>query len=320
MRLFAVVATLAGLMAAPAIAQDAWPARPVKFVVPFAAGGSTDVVARIVGQKLSDLWKQTVVVENRTGAGGNIGGELVAKSAPDGYTLLFASGAIAINPHIHKKMPFDTDKDLVPITNVASGPMLVVVPDRSPVKTLKDLVRVAKEKPGALNFGSAGIGSQVHMAGEAFAHVAGVEIKHVPYRGEAVAYNDLIAGQLDLMVGNFAAASALLGKDRLRALAITSRERSPLQPDIPTTAEAGLPNLSSTGWFGLFAPAGTPQAVIDKIQRDTVRVLAETEIKARLYVQGMRPVGNSQADFSKALKAENANWATVVKERRIAVN
>lgn len=314
------LAALIVLASFPAAAQDAWPAKPVRLVVPFAAGGSTDVVARIVGQRLSDLWRQTVVVENKTGAGGNIGGDLVAKSPADGYTLLFASGAITINPHIHKKMPFDTDKDLMPITNVASGPMLVVVADKSPVRTLKDLVKMANEKPGALNFGSAGVGSQVHMAGENFAHVAGVEIKHVPYRGEAVAYNDLIAGQLDLMVGNFAAASALLGKDRLRALAITSRERSPLQPDVPTTAEAGLPNLTSSGWFGLFAPVGTPQTVITKIQFDTARVLAETEIKARLYVQGMRPVGNSTADFVKALKAENANWATVVKQRGVVVN
>lgn len=318
LRLLAAACT--AFLALPGSAQDAWPSKPVKLVVPFAAGGSTDVVARMVGQKLSDLWKQPVLIENKTGAGGNVGAEAVVKSPADGYTLLFASGSIAINPHIYKKMPFDTDRELVPITNVAEGPMLVVVGDRSPIRSLKELVQVARDKPGALNFGSAGIGSQVHMAGENFAYVAKAEVKHVPYRGEAVAYNDLIAGQIDLMVGNFAAASALVGKDRLRALAITSDKRSPLLPDVPTTVEAGLPELQSTGWFGLFAPAATPKAVLDRIHRDTVRVLGETEIKARLYVQGMRPVGNPTPEFTQALKKENAHWANLVKERKLALN
>jgi tripartite-type tricarboxylate transporter receptor subunit TctC len=307
-------------LASPAAAQEAWPAKPVRIIVPFAAGGSTDVIARMVGQRLSEVWKQPVLIENRTGAGGNIGAEVVVKSPADGYTLLFHSGAIAINPHMYKKMPFDTDKDLVPITNVAQGPMLVVVPDRSPIKSLKELVQAAKDKPGGLNFGSAGIGSQVHLAGESLAYAAGVELKHVPYRGEAVAFNDLVAGQIEVMVGNFAAGSALLGKDRLRALAITSPKRSPLLPDVPTTAEAGLPGLTSTGWFGLFAPAGTPKPVLAKIHKDTVLVLNEPSIKGRLYVQGMQPVGNSPADFAKALKTEGAQWANIVKSRKIVVN
>ncbi|HWI79185.1 MAG TPA: tripartite tricarboxylate transporter substrate binding protein [Ramlibacter sp.] len=304
----------------PAAAQDAWPAKPVRFIVPFAPGGSTDVVARMVGQKLSMRWNQPVVIENRAGAGGNIGADLVAKSAADGYTLLFASGSIAINPHIYKHMSFDTDKDLVPITNVASGPMLVVVPDRSPIKSIKDLVAQAKAHPGSINFGSAGVGSQVHMAGESFANAAHVELTHVPYKGESVAYNDLIAGQIQMMVGNFAAASALLGPGRLRALAVTAKTRSPQLPDVPTAAESGLPGFENIGWFGLFAPAGTPKEVLARVQRDTAEVLGDTDIKARLYVQGMQPVGNSSADFAAALKEENRRWDKVVKERHLAAH
>jgi tripartite-type tricarboxylate transporter receptor subunit TctC len=188
-----------------ALAQDAWPGKPVRMIVPFAPGGSTDVVARMVGQRLSVLWGQPVVVENRAGAGGNVGADVVAKAQGDGYTLLMASGSVTINPALYKKMPFDTKKDLLPITNVAQGPMLVVVQDASPHKTLKDLIGAAKARPGTINFASAGVGSQVHLAGENFADAAGVDIQHVPYKGEALGYNDLIAGQVQMMVGNFAA-------------------------------------------------------------------------------------------------------------------
>ena len=198
--------------------------------------------------------------------------------------------------------------------------MLVVVPDKSAVKNVKDLIAMAKAKPGAINFGSAGVGSQVHLAAENFAHAARVDITHVPYKGEAVAYNDLIAGQLQLMVGNFAAASALLGDGRLRALAVTGKTRSPQMPDLPTVAESGLPGFENTGWFGLFAPAGTPQAVLARVQRDTAAVMGETETKARLYVQGMQPVGNGSAEFATALRAESTRWASVVKERKVATN
>ena len=314
------VSTFALSWFAPATAQDRWPTKPVRMVVPFAAGGSTDVVARMVGQKLSLRWGQPVVIENRAGAGGNVGADVVAKSTPDGYTLLMASGSVTINPHLYKRMPFDTQKDLVPITNVASGPMLVVVPDGSPVKSVKELITLARAKPGSINFGSAGVGSQVHLAGENFAHAAGIEITHVPYKGEAVAYTDLIANQIQLMVGNFAAASALLGNGRLRALAVTGKERSQQLPDVPTAAESGLPGFENTGWFGLLAPAGTPRDILAKVQRDTAAVLAETDTKARLYVQGMTPVGNSSAEFAKAMDEELKRWGAVVKNRNLAAN
>ncbi len=314
-----IAAALSG--AAPwVMAQDIWPNKPVRLVVPFAPGGSTDVIARMLGQQLSLYWGQPVLIENRAGAGGNVGADVVAKSSPDGYTLLFASGSITINPQLYQRMPFDTRKDLVPITNAAQGPMLVVVPDGSPAKSLQDLIAMAKAKPKSVNFGSAGVGSQVHMAAENFADAAGVDITHVPYRGEAPAYTDLMAGQTQMMVGNFATASALLGPGRLRALAVTSPQRSPLLPDVPTAAESGLRGFESTGWFGMLAPAATPAEVVKKVHRDTLKALAETEIKARLYVQGMQPVGNSSADFAKAMEREMLRWAEVVKNRKLSAN
>jgi tripartite-type tricarboxylate transporter receptor subunit TctC len=316
----ATVVTVAAWGVMPAMAQERWPVKPVRLVVPFSPGGSTDVVARMIGQKLSVLWGQPVIVENRAGAGGNLGADMVAKSPADGYTLLMASGSITINPHIYKNMSFDTRKDLAPITNVASGPMLLVVPDRAPVKSVKELIALAKETPGALNFGSAGVGSQVHLAGENFADAARIEIRHVPYRGESVAYNDLIAGQIQMMVGNFAAASALLGPGRLRALAVTGKQRSEQLPDVPTVAESGLPGFENTGWFGFLAPAGTPQGILSKIQIDTAKVLAESDTKARLFVQGMTPVGNTPAEFAKAMDAESRQWAILVKNRKITTD
>ncbi|MCU0920484.1 MAG: tripartite tricarboxylate transporter substrate binding protein [Burkholderiaceae bacterium] len=316
----ALAAAMVLALAGPALGQDAWPTKPVRIVVPFAPGGSTDVLARLVGQKLGVLWGQTVVMENRAGAGGNIGADLVAKSPADGYTLLFASGSITINPSLYKKMPFDTRKDLLPITNVAQGPMLVVVQDASPHKTLKDLIAAAKAKPGSINFASAGVGSQVHLASENFADAAGIEIQHVPYKGEALGFNDLIAGQVQMMVGNYSAAAALIGPNRLRALAVTSKQRVPQMPDLPTANEAGLPGFENIGWFGLFAPAGTPSAVVQKVQRDVAQVMAETEVKARLYVQGMTPVVSSTADFTKQVDQELERWAKVVAARKLQAN
>lgn len=312
----AALFTLAG----PAAAQDAWPNKPVRMIVPFAPGGSTDVIGRMLGQKLSAMWGQPVVVENRAGAGGNVGADVVAKSPGDGYTLLMASGSVTINPSLYKKMPFDTLKDLMPITNVTQGPMMVVVQDASPYRTLKDLIGAAKAKPGSINFASAGVGSQVHLAGENFADAAGVDIQHVPYKGESLGYNDLIAGQVQMMVGNYAAASALIGPNRLRALAITAKQRLPQMPDLPTAHEAGLPGFENIGWFGLFAPAGTPAAVIQKVQRDTATAMAETQIKARLYVQGLSPVVNSTADFKRQVEQELGRWAKVVAARKLQTN
>lgn len=308
------------MLAGGAIAQDAWPGKPVRLVVPFASGGSTDVIARMLGQKLSVMWGQPVIVDNRAGAGGNVGADVVAKSPGDGYTLLMASGSITINPALYKKMPFDTKKDLLPIVNVAQGPMLVVVQDGAPYKTLRDLIAAAKAKPGTINFASAGIGSQVHLAGENFADAAGIDIQHVPYKGESLGYSDLMAGQVQMMVGNFAAASALLGPGRLRALAVTSKARMPQLPEVPSAQEAGLPGFENVGWFGLLAPAGTPAAIVQKIQRDTARAMTETDVGARLNAQGLSPVLNSSAEFARQMDQELTRWAEVAASRKLQAN
>jgi len=260
-------------------------------------------------------------VENRGGAGGNIGAEAVVKSAPDGYTILVTSGSIVtVNPHMYAKMPFDAKKDLMPITNLASGPQVLVVNPSVPAKNVKELIALAKSKPGQLNFGSAGIGSQVHMAGEAFVYAAGIDAQHIPYKGEAASYTDLAGGQVQFMVGNIAGATGHIQAGRIRALGVTSTKRSPQLPDVPTIAEAGIPGFENTGWFGFMAPAGTPKAIIDKIYADTAKVLADQEVKDRLTQLGMSPVGNSPADFAKEIAVEYERWGKVVSARKLTAN
>ena len=315
-----LLAASAAIAAGTAFAQ-AWPARQVRLIVPFAAGGTTDVVARIVGQKLGESWGQSVVIENRGGAGGNVGADVVAKAQNDGYTLLMASGSIlTVNPHMYKRMPFDAQKDFTPITSVATGPMLVVVHPSVQADSIKALISLAKAKPGSLSFGSAGVGSQVHMAGENFANAAGIDVVHVPYKGESLGLNDLVAGQIQMMVGNIAAAAPFVGAGKLRALAVTGKTRSAMLPNVPTVAESGLPGFENTGWFGLVAPAGTPADVVNKIARDTAQVLDTPEMRGRLFVQGMAPVGNAPADFARAIAGESARWAKVVSERKLSAN
>ena len=311
---------VAALAVTPALAQDAWPARPIRLVVPFAAGGATDVVARALGKELSEMWGQSVVIDNRGGAGGNIGAEIVAKAPPDGYTLLMTSGSIlTVNPHIYAKLPFDAKKDFVPVTNVATGPQLVVVHPSVAAKTLREFVDLAKTKPGSVNFGSAGIGSQTHMAAENFVDAAGIQATHVPYKGEAPALADVIAGQIQFAVPNIAAAAPHVNSGTVRAIAVTSLTRSPMLPNVPTVAESGIPGFENSGWFGLVAPAGTPQAVVNRIHADTAKALERKELKDRLAALGMAAVGNAPSAFAKAIDEESMRWAKVVKNRNLKV-
>jgi tripartite-type tricarboxylate transporter receptor subunit TctC len=319
MRLLRSLAAAFALVPALAFAQ-AWPTKPVKIIVPFAAGGATDVVARLLAQKLTESWGQSVVVENRAGAGGNIGADVVAKSAPDGYTLLMTSGSIVTaNPHIYRNMPFDAARDLVPITNVATGPQVIAVNTSVPAKDLRELIALAKASPGKVNFGSAGVGTQTHLAAENFLYSAGVDMTHVPYKGESAAITDLMGGQIQLATPNLGAAINLIQDGKLRALAVTSRERSPQLPDVPAASEV-LPGFENAGWFGLMAPAGTPADVIEKIYRDSARILLSDEFRAKLVQQGMSPVANSPADFAAAIREESARWARVVQQRGLKAN
>lgn len=308
-------------LALPALAQPAWPTRPVRLIVPFAIGGTTGLVGRMIGDSLSRMWGQQVVVEPRPGAGGNVGGDLVAKSAPDGYTLLMASGSITINPPLYgDRMPFHPLRDLMPISIVADGPMIVVVQDSAPFRNLRDLLNAAKAQPGRLTFGSAGIGSQIHLAAENLAYAAGIDVQHVPYRGEAAAFPDVMSGQVTFAVGNVGAAGPLVAPGRLRALAVTSPRRIPQFPDLPTVSEAGIPGFTNVGWFGLLAPAGTPQTIVDKIERDTLQALEETALKARLFVLGMSAVGSTQAQFKRTIEAELVRWGDIIKARNLTVS
>jgi tripartite-type tricarboxylate transporter receptor subunit TctC len=313
-------ALAAGLVAVPmAVAAQSYPTKPVKFIVPFAPGGATDISARILGQKLGELWGQTIVIENRGGAAGNIGGAEAAKAAPDGYTLFFTSGSVVTaNEHIYPNMPFNPARDFVAVTNVVRGPQVIAVPANSPYKTLKDLIAAAKAAPGRLNYGHAGVGSQTHLAAENFLATAKIDMQHVPYKGEGPAIADLVAGQTNMATPNLAAAINFVTQGKLRALAVTSRERAPQLPDVPTVAEV-LPGFENYGWFGIVAPAGTPKAIVDKVYRDTAKVLDSSEIRARFFVQGMTTVGNAPGEFEKAMREERARWAVVVKERKISV-
>jgi tripartite-type tricarboxylate transporter receptor subunit TctC len=319
MRTIKWIAVLAALVAAGAGWAQSYPTKPVRVIVPFAAGGATDIVARIVGQKLTDLWGQTVVVDDRAGASGNIGGDLAAKASPDGYTLFMTSGSIVTaNPYLFKKMPFNPEKDLMAVTNVASGPQALVVNPSFPAKNVKELIAMAKAKPKGLTYGSAGFGTQTHLAAENFNYSAGIDVVHVPYKGEAPALSDLLGGQIQFVTPNLAAAIAFVKQGKLRALGVTSKQRASQLPDVPAIAET-LPGFENLGWFGFMAPAGTPKAIIEKINKDTAKVLQAADVRKRLDDLGMAPAANTPAQFAKAIKEESARWAKIIRERKLQV-
>jgi len=307
---------IAGIaLAAPSAAQaPAYPTKPVRMVVPFPPGGATDLIARDVAQKLSEVWGQSVVVDNRPGAGGNIGTELVAHAAPDGYTLEMGTvGTHAINASLYAKIPFDHVKDFAPVVLVAGVPNVLEVNPALPINSVQELIAYAKANPGKLNFASSGSGTSIHLSGELFKVMAGVEMTHVPYKGSSPALQDLIGGRVQLMFDNLPPSLPQIKAGKLRALAVTSATRAPALPDVPTIAESGLPGFEASSWFGILVPAGTPPAIIAKINGEVVKWLASPEGKEKLAAIGANAAGGTPEDFARHIQAETAKWAKVVK-------
>jgi len=298
---------------APAGAQP-FPARPAKLVVPFPPGGPLDVVGRGIAQKLSETWSQGVVVENKPGAGGNIGADFVAKAPPDGYTVVVgALSTHAVNPNLYAQMPYDAKKDFAPITLVAITPNVLVVNPTLPVHSVKELIAYAKAHPGKLSFGSGSTGSAGHLAGELLKVDAGLDMVHIPYKGAAPATQALLAGDTQLMFDNLANAMVQVKAGKLRALAVTTSQRSKLAPDLPTMAEAGVPGFDISTWFGLMAPAGTPPEVIARWNADVTRILNTPEMRERLIAQGAEAAPDTPAEFTRFIADELARYARIVK-------
>ena len=303
---------------APAHSQ-AWPTKPVRIVVPFPAAGTTDIVARSLGAELQKMWGQSVVIDNRPGAGGNIGADAVAKSAPDGYTLLMGTvGTHAINQALFaqngQKMPFDPVKDFVPVTLCASVPNVMVINPKLPVNSVAEFIQYSKANPGKINMASSGNGTSIHLTGELFKTVTGTYMVHLPYRGSAPALTDLIAGNVNVMFDNLPSALPHIKSGRIKALAVTSAKPSSALPGVPTVQEAAqLKDFDASSWFGLFAPAGTPRAIVDKIQSDVAKALSVPEVRERFVSQGAEPGGNTPDQFAAFIKVETEKWARVVK-------
>ena len=310
----ASVAVFAAPLATQTAAQT-YPSRPIRFVVPFAAGaGVLDIMARIVSQHLGTGIGQQVVVDNRPGAGGNVGAEIAAKAAPDGYTMLMGNTALVVSPYLFAKLPFDPLTDFVPVTQVNSAPLLLVVHPSLPVKSVAELVAYAKARPGQLNYGSGGIGTTPFLATELFKSLAGIDVVHVPYKGGAPALADLVAGQLSFMIENVPGTLPLVKDGKLRALAITSRQRLALVPEVPTMIEAGVAGYEMIGWNGIFLPKGTPAEITTRLSTDLMKVLGSAEMKEQLGKLGAEPVGSTPQQFGAFVQAESQRWGKIIKD------
>ncbi|MFJ5380128.1 Bug family tripartite tricarboxylate transporter substrate binding protein [Cupriavidus sp. CER94] len=311
---------LGPLAAAPALANDAYPTRPIRLVVPFPAGGTTDIMARAVSAELSKLPGWNVVVDNKPGAGGNIGSDIVAKSAPDGYTLLMGTvGTHGINQSLYGKLPFDPIKDFAPITLVAAVPNVLVVnpafAQQNKIQSVNDLIAYARANPGKLNMASSGNGTSIHLAGELFKTQTKTFMVHFPYRGSGPALTDLSGGTMQVMFDNLPSSMQLIKSGKLKALAVTSAKPSPALPGVPTVAQAAnLPGFEASSWFGLLAPAGTPPEIIHRIQQEVARSLNTPAVRERLMAQGADPVGNTPEQFAALIRSETTKWAKVVKD------
>jgi tripartite-type tricarboxylate transporter receptor subunit TctC len=303
------------ILSVPDAFAQAYPAKTVKLIVPFPPAGTTDILARIVAQKLSERLGQQFIIDNRAGAGGNIGADLASKSTPDGYTLLVGTvGTNAINASLYAKMPYDTAKDFAPIGMIAAVPNVLVVHPSVPVKSVKELIELAKSKPGELNFASSGNGTSIHLSGELFKTMAGVNMNHIPYKGSAPALTDLLGGQVQLMFDNLPSSMPHIKAGKLRPLAVTSLQRSPALPDIPTIAESGLAGFDASSWFALFAPAGTPKDIITKLNAELQVILQMPEVRVKFAEQGAEPGNFTPEQLGAFTRAEMVKWAKVVKD------
>ena len=320
--LAASVATALTLMAAPSWAQGTWPTKPVRIVVPFAAGGTTDILARAVAPELSKAFGQQFIVDNRAGAGGNVGAEIVARAPNDGYTLLMGTvGTHGINRALYPKLPFDPIKDFAPITLVAAVPNVMEMnADKAKalnIRNVQDFIKYAKANPGKLNMASSGSGTSIHLAGELFKSMTGTFMTHIPYKGSGPALLDMVGGSADVMFDNLPSSMAQIKGGKLTALAVTSAQRSPALPDLPTVEEAGGPSLKgfeASSWFGLLAPAGTSPDIVNRIQQEVAKSLATSAIKEKMLAQGAIPSGNTPAEFTRLIASEHVKWAKVVKD------
>jgi len=308
------------LIIATAASAQSYPDKSVRMVVPFAAGaGSNDIMARLVAQKLSDALGQQFVVDNRPGASGIIGTDIVAKAPPDGYTVLMMSLTFTVNPSLFSKLPYDTVRDPIPVTMVASAPLMLVVHPSVPAKSVTEFIAYAKANPGKLNFGSGGPGTTPHLAGEMIKTMAGIQVTHIPYKGGAPALTDLVAGQIQFMCENIPGTLPFAKAGKLRALAVTDLKRSPLLPELPTLDEAGLKGYQIVGWNGLFVPAGTPQPIVNRLNAEVVKALALPDVKDRLATLGADAVGDTPQHFAVFIKAEIPKWAKVVKDAGLKI-
>jgi tripartite-type tricarboxylate transporter receptor subunit TctC len=295
-------------------AAHAYPDRPIRLIAPFVPGGPTDIVARLVAQKMSDNVKQTVVVDNRGGAGGSVGMQIAANSAPDGYTLVLgSSGNLAVNPALDSKLPYHPLKDFQPLTQTTSGPQILVVPNSLAVKTLQDFIILAKAKPGQLNYASGGTGTTTHLGPELFKLASGINIVHVPYKGTGQALTDVISGQVQMMMSSALPAVPHLKAGRLRGLAVTSAKRAAVAPDLPTVAESGLPGFETTSWHGVLVPAKTPKAISSRVHAELVKALNQPDVKEKFAGLGMDVVANRPEEFSAYIKSESDKWSKVIK-------
>ena len=311
----ACAVVLAALAAAAPVAAQTYPTKPVRMVVPFPAGGATDIVGRLIAQKLTESWGQQVVVDNRGGAGGTIGSEIAAKSPPDGYTMLVGTSSThAVAPSIYPKLGDDPARDFTPVTLIANATILLAVHPSLPARSVRELVALAKKQPNALSFASSGNGGISHLVGEHFKSVAGVQMLHVPYKGDSPALVDLVSGQVHLMFGTAVSFLPYVKSGRLNALAVTSPKRSPIIPDAPTVAESGLPGFEALQWFGIFLPAGASKDVVAKVNGDVVKSLKMADIRERMASLGAEVVGSTPEQLAAFVRADTTKWARVVKQ------